>query len=233
MRELADGLCLLDGFPPELLNVYLVGDVLLDSGSRLDAGRILRQVRDRDVGAHALTHAHPDHIGSSHEICKKLDIPFWVGDADVAAAEDLAIMEERLMRLPFTDFRVPRNPLISLIGSAQTGGSHPVARALKEGDDVGGFEVLETPGHTVGHIALWREADGVLIAGDVLFNFRVAAGLPGLTEPIPWFTADVATNRASARRLANLEPSLICFGHGPPMRDTDRFVNFIARLATV
>jgi glyoxylase-like metal-dependent hydrolase (beta-lactamase superfamily II) len=232
MREVAKGVFQLDGFPPDALNVYLVDDVLVDSGTRIDAGRILRQLRDRTVKAHVLTHAHPDHIGSSREVCEKLGIPFWVGAADVPAAEDPAVMEERLMRVPFTDMRVPRNPIISLIVGAQTGGGVPVDRALRTGDEVGGFEVIETPGHTEGHIALWREADGVLIAGDVLFNFRLLGGLPGLTEPFPFFGPDPARNRDSARLLAQFEPSVVCFGHGPPLRDTDRFVDFIAGLAT-
>src|SRR5215217_337601 len=34
----------------------------------------------------------------------------------------------------------------------------PVARQLREGDDIGhGFAVLATPGHSAGHVAFWRE----------------------------------------------------------------------------
>mgnify|MGYP002128813951 CR=1 FL=1 len=36
---------------------------------------------------------------------------------------------------------------------------------LREGDEVAGFEVLDAPGHSPGHIALWREQDRTLIAG--------------------------------------------------------------------
>jgi glyoxylase-like metal-dependent hydrolase (beta-lactamase superfamily II) len=230
MQELAPGVFHLDGFPPDALNVYLIEDVLVDSATRLDAGRIMGQLKDHTVSAHVLTHAHPDHIGSSREICQRLEIPFWVGDLDVPAAEDPEVMEARLMRVPLTSFNVPRNPIISLIVNAQSGGGHPVARALNEGDEIAGFQVLETPGHTIGHIALWRESDKVLIAGDVLFNFQLIAGFPGLTEPIPWLCANIDVNRESARRLAALEPALVCFGHGPPLRDTARFVEFVEKL---
>lgn len=41
---------------------------------------------------------------------------------------------------------------------------------------------------------------------------------------------DPARNRQSARKLAALEPALVCFGHGPPLRDTQRFVEFVAAL---
>ncbi len=44
-------------------------------------------------------------------------------------------------------------------------------------------------------------------------------------------TLDPARNRESARKLAALEPALVCFGHGPPERNTDRFQSFVASLA--
>jgi glyoxylase-like metal-dependent hydrolase (beta-lactamase superfamily II) len=230
MRKLADGVHLLDGLPTDALNVYLLEDVLIDSGTRFDGGRILKQLKGTGVQAHALTHAHPDHVGASNEVCTKLEIPFWVGEKDAAAAADHAEMERRLMRVPIANLRVPRNPILNLIVNAQTGGGHPVARELKQGDQVAGFEVLDVPGHTAGHIAFWRESDRVLIAGDVIWNFQFVAGFPGLTEPSPVFADEPKDNRASARRLAELEPGLVCFGHGPPLRDTAKFVKFASKL---
>ena len=47
---------------------------------------------------------------------------------------------------------------------------HPVARRLREGDEVARLRVLDAPGHSPGHIALWRESDRTLISGDVFFN---------------------------------------------------------------
>jgi len=46
-----------------------------------------------------------------------------------------------------------------------------------------------------------------------------------------FFSRDPAQNRRSARRLVELEPKLICFGHGPPMREIDRFMGFVGQLA--
>jgi hydroxyacylglutathione hydrolase len=105
-----------------------------------------------------------------------------------------------------------------------------VDRSLREGDDVAGFRVVETPGHSAGHLAFWRESDGVLILGDVLNSINVTTGLRGLHEPKTYFTADPAANRRSARRLAELEPKLTLFGHGPPERDTRKLVDFIEGL---
>ena len=46
-----------------------------------------------------------------------------------------------------------------------TGPGHPVDRALRDGDMVGDFRVIDAPGHSAGHVVLWREADRVLIVG--------------------------------------------------------------------
>jgi glyoxylase-like metal-dependent hydrolase (beta-lactamase superfamily II) len=56
-------------------------------------------------------------------------------------------------------------------------------------------------------------------------------GIPQLREPPEFFTPDPAQNRESARKLAALEPALVCFGHGPPLRDTKKFTDFVAGLA--
>ena len=111
-----------------------------------------------------------------------------------------------------------------------TGPGHPVDRKLAEGDEVAGFAVLEVPGHSAGHVAYWRESDGVLVLGDVLNNMDVMTGLPGLRLPKPFLTPDPDRNRISAKRLGALEPKLVLFGHGAPLRDTKKFVDFLDAL---
>jgi glyoxylase-like metal-dependent hydrolase (beta-lactamase superfamily II) len=111
-----------------------------------------------------------------------------------------------------------------------TGPPHPVARALRDGDEVAGFAVLECPGHSPGHVAYWRESDRTLVIGDVLTNINVMTGRRGLHEPLAAFTPDPAQNRSSARKLAALEPALVLFGHGPPLRDTQALLDFVAAL---
>jgi glyoxylase-like metal-dependent hydrolase (beta-lactamase superfamily II) len=217
VKRLADGLYLLRGFPPNAINVYLAEDVLLDAATKQAKGRIMRQLRDRTVTAHALTHAHPDHQGASSEVCEKLGIPLWCGEHDVHA------METR-------DFGQQSHWVNRLIERAWAGPPRPVDRALREGDKVSGFAVLDVPGHSAGHVAFWREADRVLVLGDVLTNMDVLTGIPGLHEPKTIFTADPQRNRDSARRLAQLEPALACFGHGAPLRNPRKIREFVARL---
>lgn len=223
MKRLAEGLYQLGGFPPNAINIYVLGDVLVDSGSRLARGRVTRQLKKTglNVSAHALTHAHSDHQGSSHALCEALGIPFWCPDGDVEAAEDPRVMLARM----------PDHPINRFLAGRFAGPGHPVSRRLKAGDVVGGFTVVDTPGHTAGHVSYWREADCVLVLGDVVAHMNMLTGLPALRQP-PWFfSADPARNRTSARTVAALDPTLICFGHGPPLRDTAKFRRFVDGLA--
>jgi hydroxyacylglutathione hydrolase len=219
MHRLAEDLELLDGFPPFSINIYVMGGVLVDSGTRFAVRRIVRQLRGRNLTAHALTHAHPDHQGASHAICKLLGLPLWCGAADALAMETAGEIMARM----------PPHWLSATVGPHWVGPPHPVSRRLREGDEVGGFRVLETPGHTAGHLSFWREQDRVLIVGDVLANMHIWTGLPRLREPQRIFSLDPALNRQSAWRLAELQPRLTCFGHGPPLRDPRRLLNFVSR----
>jgi hydroxyacylglutathione hydrolase len=208
MRILARGVRQVGGFPPNTINVYVVGDVLVDAGTPGARRRILRELAGEDLRTHLVTHAHPDHFGSSHAICTELDLPLWTGELDADAIETASPVP--------SDTKVGR-----LLAKAKMPPPHPVARRLREGDEVAGFTVLDVPGHSPGHIALWREEDRTLIGGDVFFN------LPRLGPPPDFLTADPARNRESMRRLAELRPALAVFGHGPPLRDPER----LARVA--
>jgi hydroxyacylglutathione hydrolase len=219
MKQISEGLYVLKGFPPNAINVYVVGDVLLDAGTRMAAKRILNQIRDLKISAHALTHAHPDHQGASHAVCEALNIPLWCGEGDADAMESGDHSKI-----------IPDNWNTRLQGKYWTGPPHPVARRLKEGDEVAGFTIIEAPGHSPGQVAYWRESDRVLILGDVLNGMNLITGLPGLHEPPKLFTVDPALNRKSAKKLAALRPNTVCFGHGPPLRDGEKFVRFVEAL---
>jgi glyoxylase-like metal-dependent hydrolase (beta-lactamase superfamily II) len=211
VKQLAEGVWQLGGFPRDALNVYVIGDVLIDAGTRLDRRRILRQLDGRTIEAHALTHAHPDHYGASHAVCAALDVPLWCGAADVEAVEAGRIVGRGGRMLPGPQ-------------------AHPVARALREGDEVAGFTVLDTPGHSPGHVSYWRESDRVLLCGDVMWG-RNAFTLRGpIREPFRLLSPDVRLNRDSARRIVALEPELVCFGHGPSLRDPTRLAAAVAKL---
>lgn len=215
MEKVAEGLYLLKGFPKYSINIYLMEDVLVDAGTAFSKNRILKELKGRQVTAHALTHGHPDHQGASKAVCKALSIPLWCGEKDAAAVTSGNIAE-----------LIPDNFIIRLQLKFWASPGHPVDRILREGDEVAGFTVLDTPGHSPGHVAYWREADRVLIAGDVLFNAHPVTGQVGLRQPPEIFTVNPAQNRQSILKLAALEPNVVCFGHGPPLRDTKTLLRF-------
>ena len=208
MKQLAEDVYKLDGFPPNVINVYVAGDVLIDAATRQAEKRIFKQIAGRTIAAHALTHVHSDHQGCSHVVCERLDIPLWCGQDDVPAMEVAGSVVGP--KVSATMKRIQERWWV--------GPPHPVSRALREGDEVAGFTVLDSPGHTRGHVSFWRESDRVLILGDVLNNMNLMTGIPGLNEPPAPFTTDPVRNRASIRRLAALRPALVCFGHGAPLR---------------
>jgi glyoxylase-like metal-dependent hydrolase (beta-lactamase superfamily II) len=208
MEHIAPDLHLLPSRPAHGFNSYLMGGVLVDAGTRHATRRLRRALDARPPHAHALTHAHADHQGASHDLCLAYGIELWCPAGEVAAMEAGEIGP-----------LAPSNPITRWQLRHWAGPAHPVARALHEGDEVGGFVVLDTPGHSPGHVSFWREEDRVLVAGDTLFGRHPITGRPGLHEPPTRFTLDPERNRASILRLAELEPSVVCFGHGPPLRD--------------
>ncbi len=201
------------------INAYVIGDVLIDAGIRGSVNRLKASLGQHKLRAHALTHVHSDHQGSSHHVCASRKIPLWVH------ANEVEIMERGAM-----GENSPDNVITKLQRRFWAGPAHPVGHALRAGDDINGFEVLETPGHARGHISLWRESDRVLIIGDVLTNMNVVTTQAGLHEPLGIFTLDASRNREHIQRLAKLEPRLTLFGHGKPLRDPEAILRFAASL---
>jgi hydroxyacylglutathione hydrolase len=221
MKQVADGVWHINTILiPNAVNAFVLDDVLIDAGGRRSGRMILRQLGDHGLSAHALTHAHPDHQGSSAELCEKLGLPYWVPERDVDAAENPLLIRQRQ----------PNHPVAQFYDRIFTGPGRKVDRALREGDHVAGFRVIDAPGHSSGHVAYWRESDGVLVLGDVLNNMDVSTGIPGLHEPKRYLTPDPVENRRSIRKVAALEPKLVLFGHGPPLRDPTKLADFVARL---
>lgn len=220
MIQIANDVFQISVMPRQLINAYLVGSTLIDAGIKTSGANILRQLGNRSLTAHALTHAHPDHQGASAELCKKFGIPFWVGEKDKSTAES-GLIAPTMPR--------PSHPIAVFEQNFMAGPGHPVDRVLREGDKVEDFVVIETPGHSEGHICFWRERDGLLIAGDVLRNIDFFTTLLGLAEPPAVFTTDAEMNRKSIQKIAALKPQVVCFGHGPALRDPQKIVEFASQ----
>lgn len=215
--ELAPNVWQLPLLPRDGVNAYLVDDVLVDAGPPPTRRRLFAALEGRPLRAHVLTHAHPDHQGASAAVCRTRGVPLWCGARDRDAAEHAAFA---------TAWEGRRRHALFRLAEHLGGPGWAVARTLREGDVVAGFEVLETPGHTPGHLALWRAADGVAIVGDVASYRNPLSLSDGLHEPTWFVTRDPLENRRSIKKVAALRPRLVCFGHGPPLADGARFARW-------
>jgi hydroxyacylglutathione hydrolase len=206
MRQVADGVWQIPLMPRDAVNAYVLGDVLVDAGYGNHGKKLPGRLAGRAITAHALTHAHPDHVGGSKAVVDALGVPFWAPDGDADACEAGQAEQKESRFKPLVE-RTARFPAVK------------VDRRLREGDEVAGFRVLDVPGHSPGHIAYWRESDRVLVCGDVWFNLDFKTFRPKLREPFRIVTVDIERNKESMRRLAELKPAIACFGHGPVMAD--------------
>ena len=214
MKNVARNVWQIDGFPPNAINAYLVGDILIDGGTKLDVRRFLKALKGIDLKLVALTHCHPDHQGAVKAVCEKFSVPLACHELDRAAMEGRAPM-------------VPEGRMIRISGRLLSGPPHNVDRVLTDGEMIGPLRVIHAPGHTPGHCMFFREEDQLLIAGDTALNMSLLTLRPGLHTPPDFFCVDPAQNRRSIRRIAELNPRTILFGHGPPLTDMDKLRRFL------
>ncbi|SMD00411.1 MBL fold metallo-hydrolase [Pedobacter nyackensis] len=222
MKEIAKGVFHLALMPRNAINCYVIDDILVDAGIRSSAGKILKSIAGRSIKKHVLTHAHADHQGSSSRICEKLKIPLLTSELEKTGAESGLV----------TDTYPDKNHFIARFQQRYWAGSAwPVSETIKEGDMVGSFTVVETPGHAAGHLSFFREEDGVLIAGDVMLNMNLLTTSVGLRLPPHLFTTNMEQNIHSVKKLAALKPKVICFGHGPVLFNNGAFEKFVEKLS--
>lgn len=206
-------------------NGYMVatrrGWYLIDTGTSGNAEKIveLAAIRfgNRPPEAILLTHGHFDHAGNAAELsdhwdaqvfAHKLELPFLTGkdkypppDPTVGGFMGFLIrfFPNKAFNLEDRVDEFPKNPLP-------------------------GWQMIETPGHSPGHVSFFREEDGALIAGDAITTVRqcnmasMLSQAPEVWLPPEYYTCDWNQARESVEKLAALEPALVAAGHGQPMR---------------
>jgi glyoxylase-like metal-dependent hydrolase (beta-lactamase superfamily II) len=214
------------------INAYLVDDgdaglTLIDSGYPKDAEAIIAGIhgigRDTsDLTNILITHAHPDHLGSAKQLSGgTTPISLHPEDADVARAGVYQLtMKPGPGLLNGVMFRMVMRSKPSEFPAFEPDID------LKDGDVIdvaGGIEVIHTPGHTAGHVALlWQRDGGILFVGDA------AANLAGLNYMIGY--DDVPQGKASLAKLSGFDFDAAVFGHGKPIL-SDASDKFTAKFA--
>ena len=220
MKQLADGVWKLAGFPPNVINVFLIDDVLIDAGVALGGpADPARAAGPRRRCARA--HPRPSRPSGRkpQDLRPNSRIPFWVGEHDADAAEDPSLIGQRQ----------PDHPMAQFMVKALTGPGHPVDRKLGEGDDVGGFQGARRARPLARARRLLARVRSRPDRRRRPQHRRLADDDPR-PEPSRRRSSPPIRDESEARlrRLGTLEPNLVLVGHGPPYRDTKKFVEFCA-----
>jgi glyoxylase-like metal-dependent hydrolase (beta-lactamase superfamily II) len=165
-----------------------------------------------------LTHGHFDHRGALQQLAEEWQVPIYCHH----------------MELPYLTGKSSYPPPDPTVGGGvmasmafvYPSGPIDVQEHLQELPDDGevpslpDWQWIHTPGHTPGHVSLFRAADGVLVAGDAIVTtkqesiFSVMTQKRVLSGPPKYFTPDWGAAARSVKELAALEPNIIATGHG-------------------
>lgn len=202
------------------VNAFLIEDnglTLIDTGYKHHANKIFRAIRKGgknpyDIKQIILTHCHPDHAGSAAEIKRRLNIPVY------AHTEDAPFLTHGIAgRYPWQRTAGMMNWIIYQVyikNASKTNDPVRIEEMLTDTDVLpvaGGLQIVHTPGHSSGHIALLMEEEGVLIAGDLCAN---NAGL-GLSTVYENRSAGIK----SIIKTAAFNFDKAVYGHGKPIHE--------------
>lgn len=212
------------------VNTYLVEDdagvAVIDAGlpgmwNELTAALKQLGYGPGDVRALVLTHAHFDHVGTAARLRAEYRTPILVHREDeyIAAHPYRYLHENNRFQYPV---KYPKS--LRYLGSMTLAGAlnvrgvtdvHPLTAA--SGPTLPGApEVLHTPGHTAGHVALHFPDRGALISGDSLVTLDPYTGATGPQIVAGAATANSAQALQSLAALAETDASVLLTGHGEP-----------------
>ncbi|MGE7114073.1 MBL fold metallo-hydrolase [Lysinibacillus sp. NPDC047702] len=230
----------------QIVNIILYGDpykqefVLIDAGMPKSAHEII-SIAEKRFGANCqpkaliLTHGHFDHVGAIIDLidhwgmpvyAHALELPFLTGKENYPAPDP--IVNGGLIAKLSSIFPNEAINLGDNIEQLPLDGSVPFMH---------GFRWIHTPGHTPGHISLFREDDRVLIAGDAFVTvkqeslYKVLLQKKEISGPPRYFTTDWPAAWESIKKLEALKPSVALTGHGLPMKGEELTKN-LHKLAT-
>lgn len=197
-------------FPKAVVNAFVVeADVptLIDTGTPGGAKKLLDAARaaghePASIGRILLTHRHADHASNAAALAKltqaeihvsPVDAPFLTQGTEQPRPQVATPLGRALV--PYVKAALPWK--LEAVGATAD---------LTEAARVGPFRVLETPGHTAGHVSLLWEERGILFTGDAAAHLTSLGPHPASDDP--------GLARTSFQRLAGESFEAACFGHG-------------------
>ncbi|MEK4129524.1 MBL fold metallo-hydrolase [Solibacillus sp. FSL W8-0474] len=213
--------------------------VLIDAGMPSSADAIIIAA-EKKFGENArpkaiiLTHGHFDHVGAVIELVRhwkvpvyahSLELPYLTGEIDYPEADpssDSGLVAKMSPMFP--------NEAVNLTGYIEELPLNGTVPYMEE------FQWIHTPGHSPGHVSLFRERDGALIVGDAFVTvkqeslYKVFTQEKEMNGPPKYFTTDWALAFDSVKKLAALKPAIAITGHGLPMSGEELTQN-LKRLA--
>jgi glyoxylase-like metal-dependent hydrolase (beta-lactamase superfamily II) len=221
------------GMKDTFVNIYMIASkrapdewVLVDAGLKWSCKKIKKMAamifgKDSKPQCIILTHGHFDHVGSVQALAEDWDVPVFA----------------HFLERPYLTGRSNYPPPDSTVGGGMMASmafmypkkpidiTHRLNLLPENGlvPNLPDWRYIHTPGHAPGHISLYREEDGVLIAGDAFVTTNQESVLSVMTQkrelngPPKYFTTDWDAAFRSVKILADLEPSVVATGHGKPM----------------
>ncbi|WKA54527.1 MBL fold metallo-hydrolase [Planococcus shixiaomingii] len=213
--------------------------VLIDAGMP-KSGNVIKEAAAARFGdgnppkAIILTHAHFDHIGGLIDLLEQWDVPVYAHSLEIPY-----ITGKR--DYPDPDMTVEGGMVAKMSKlfpheAINIGSRARVLPADGTVPEMPGWRWIHTPGHTEGHVSLFRKSDKALIAGDAFVAVKQDSMYKVITQeleisgPPVYFTPDWEAAELSVKKLAELQPRLALTGHGVPMSG-EYLENGLANLA--
>jgi ribonuclease/clavin/mitogillin len=140
----------LDGVPIYWVSAYLVDGLLIDTGCSYTAEELASYLRDKKVDMVVNTHFHEDHVGCNYLIKDMFDVDMY------AHPESIPLIEKEAFLHPYQE---------TVWGYPVPTEVRPVPEVIRTNNYT--FDVIETPGHSVGHVALLEKDKGWCFSGDI------------------------------------------------------------------
>jgi glyoxylase-like metal-dependent hydrolase (beta-lactamase superfamily II) len=211
--------------PNIVANPYLLIDpdglTLIDAGLPGSHRKILQYMSGlgyapQDLKRILITHADFDHVGGLAALKKTTEARLYASPVEARA------MAEGHASRPLKPRRRITKLFFDLMASLFKPASVQVDESLSDGQTfpvLGGLRVVETPGHTPGHVSFFAPSAWILFCGDSMVSEE--SGLRGSRGANNW---DQAKSDESVRKQAALGATIICSGHGPVVMDAaDKF----------